>query len=210
MNDFHDVRFPVRLAFGARGGPRRQVAITSLSNGQEHRNSSQRFSRRVYDAGTALKSIADVYTLLNFFEARQGQLYAFKFRDPLDYKSSRIHAPITPLDQIIGYGDDVQTRFTLSKTYSDEAGDTFRWITKPISTSVLVAVDGLTTDSFDVDPLRGTIDFVVPPPMGAAITAGFEFDVPVRFDMAQLDISLDAFGAGEIQSIPLIEVLDHA
>ena len=147
---------------------------------------------------------------MNFFEARQGQLYAFKFRDPLDYKSSRIHAPITPLDQIIGYGDDVQTRFTLSKTYNDEAGDTFRWITKPISTSVLVAVDGLTTDSFDVDALRGTIDFVVPPPMGAAITAGFEFDVPVRFDMAQLDISLDAFGAGEIQSIPLIEVLDHA
>ena len=210
MNDFHDVRFPVRLAFGARGGPRRQVAITSLSNGQEHRNASQRFSRRVYDAGTALKSVKDVYTLLNFFEARQGPLHAFRFRDPLDHKSSAVDMSITSLDQVIGLGDDVRRQFQIFKTYGDVAGDTLRWITKPIANTVVAAIDGIDTPDFTVDAVAGIIEFAVPPPNDALIPAGFEFDIPVRFDSPQLDISLDAFGAGEIPSIPLIEVLDHA
>ena len=210
MSNFHDVRFPARLAFGARGGPRRQVAITTLSNGQEHRNAAQRFSRRVYDAGTALKSISDVYTLLNFFEARQGPLHAFRFRDPLDYKSSAIRSPITPLDQTIGLGDGERQSFQLVKTYSDAAGQTPRHITKPMSDTVIVAIDGSLISDFTLDHLSGHIEFITPPPMGAVITAGYEFDVPVRFDTPQLDISLDAFGAGEIPSIPLMEVLDHA
>ena len=210
MSDFHDVRFPVRLAFGARGGPRRQVAITTLSNGQEHRNAAQQFSRRVYDAGTALRSVTDVYALLNFFEARQGPLHAFRFKDPLDYKSSAINKPITSLDQLVGQGDGAQTSFQLSKTYSDASGGTARVITKPIESSIIVAVDGQADTDFTVDTQSGILTFETAPPAGASITAGFEFDVPVRFDTPQLDISLDAFGAGEIPSIPLIEVLDHA
>jgi len=182
MSDFHDVRFPVRLAFGARGGPRRQVAITTLSNGQEHRNAAQQFSRRVYDAGTALRSVTDVYALLNFFEARQGPLHAFRFKDPLDYKSSAINKPITSLDQLLGQGDGVQTSFQLSKSYSDASGGTTRVITKPIEGSIIVAVDGQADTDFTVDTQSGILTFETAPPAGASITAGFEFDVPVRFD----------------------------
>lgn len=210
MTDFHDVRFPARLAFGARGGPRRPVTITALSNGHEYRNAPQRFSRRIYDAGTALKSAADIYTLLNFFEARRGPLHGFRFRDPLDYKSSSIGNSVTPLDQIIGVGDGAQTQFQLIKTYQDAANTVQRTITKPVVNSVFVAVDGVQTAEVTVDALTGLIEFPVPPPDDVPITAGFEFDVPVRFDTPQLDISLDAFGAGEIPSIPLIEVPAHA
>lgn len=210
MSEFHDVRFPVRLAFGARGGPRRQVAITTLSNGQEYRNASQQFSRRVYDAGTALRSVTDVYALLNFFEARQGPLHAFRFKDPLDYKSGPINSPITSLDQGVGTGDGEQTSFQLSKVYSDASGASLRLITKPVAGTIIVAIDGQNVTDFTVDMQSGGLAFETAPPAGAVITAGFEFDVPVRFDTPQLDISLDAFGAGEIPSIPLIEVLGHA
>jgi len=207
---FHDIRFPVRLAFGARGGPRRQISITALSNGFEQRNAAQRFSRRVYDAGTALKSIDDIYLLLNFFEARQGPLYAFRFRDPMDFKSSAIGRPVTSLDQAIGTGDGQRLEFQLLKVYSDAAAQVSRVITKPVTGSVIMAVDGINRSDFTVDTLTGQVSFAEPPPVGAVITAGYEFDIPVRFDTAQLDVSLDSFGAGEIPSIPLMEVLDHA
>jgi len=208
--NFHDIRFPVRLAFGARGGPRRQVSIATLSNGTEQRNATQRLSRRVYDAGTALKSIDDIYSLLNFFEARQGPLYAFRFRDPMDFKSGAIGAPVTALDQAIGTGDGTQKQFQLFKTYRDNAGEVTRPITKPVDGSVVLGVNGVRTSGFSVDSATGQINVQTAPPQGAVITAGYEFDIAVRFDTPQLDISLDSFGAGEIPSIPLIEVLDYA
>lgn len=208
--EFHDIRFPVRLAFGARGGPRRQISITALSNGFEQRNAAQRFSRRVYDAGTALKSIDDIYVLLNFFEARQGPLYGFRFRDPMDFKSGALGNPVTALDQAVGTGTGQTQVFQLFKTYGDAAGEVTRPITKPVSGSVTAAIDGLITSDFSVDSLTGRISFAEAPPQGAIITAGYEFDIPVRFDTQQLDISLDSFGAGEIPSIPLMEILDYA
>ena len=210
MPHFHNVRFPARLAFGARGGPRRQVTITSLSNGQEVRNASHLFSRRIFEAGTSLKSVQDVYEILNFFEARQGPLYSFRFRDALDYKSSALALGCTALDQNIGIGDGENASFQLRKHYSDEAGSTVRHITKPITGSVLLAVDGEVVNNFVVDDQTGLVELPSPPANGSVVTAGFEFDVPVRFDTPQIDISLDAFGAGEVPSIPLIEVLDHA
>ena len=39
-----------------------------------------------------------------------------------------------------------------------------------------------------------------------AITAGFEFDVPVRFDTDALDVTLDLERLGSITSIPLLEI----
>ena len=44
------------------------------------------------------------------------------------------------------------------------------------------------------------------PPPGAAITAGFLFDVPVRFDTDYLEVDLSAFAAGAIPKIPLVEI----
>ena len=41
---------------------------------------------------------------------------------------------------------------------------------------------------------------------GDAVTAGFLFDVPVRFDADYLEVDLSAFAAGAIPKIPLVEV----
>jgi uncharacterized protein (TIGR02217 family) len=48
----------------------------------------------------------------------------------------------------------------------------------------------------------------VAPVADATVTAGFLFDVPVRFDIDRLDIELTSFDAASAPAIPLIEVLE--
>ena len=209
MTDFHDVAFPLPLAFGARGGPSRKTEIVRLASGHEHRNSPHVNSTRRYDAGVGVKSLEDIHVLIGFFEARGGQQYAFRFRDPVDYQSGVPGSTLSASNQQIGVGDGIKTEFLLTKSYSDSAGTYERTITKPVMGTVLVAVDGIAT-TVTVDPLTGVITFNTAPSSGAIISAGFQFDVPVRFDTDILDVSLEAFGVGQALNIPLIEVLDYA
>ncbi|MDB2438389.1 DUF2460 domain-containing protein [Hellea sp.] len=212
MPDFHNVRFPVSLAFGASGGPSRRTDITALASGMEHRNSPHAHSRRRYNAGAGVKTLGKLHDLIAFFEARFGQLHSFRFRDPLDFKSCKPDDVPAPTDQIIGTGDGTATTFKLIKSYVDAAGAYERPITKPVSGTVKCALNGveILASEFTVDELSGEVEFSVPPPQDSVISCGFEFDVPVRFDIDQLDVSLEAFGAGQVINIPLIEVLDHA
>lgn len=198
MTDFHDVRFPLHLAFGSRGGPVRPTEILQFANGTESRNARGQHSRRQYNAVAGLKSREEAIELLKFFESRNGPLYGFRFRDPLDYEG----------DEIIGTGDGVQIEFQLTKTYGSTPHAYIRRITKPVNGTVRVFVEGVET-AVSIDNSRGQIQFSAPPNLGSEITAIFEFDVPVRFASEQLDIVLDDFGAAQIQDIPLIEILSH-
>ena len=60
--------------------------------------------------------------------------------------------------------------------------------------------------SFDFATSEIVFDPGFAPAAAAAVTAGFEFDVPVRFDTEQLSISLAAFKAGRSRPFRLIEV----
>jgi uncharacterized protein (TIGR02217 family) len=207
---FHDVRFPLRLSLSTSGGPVRRTDIVNLSNGRESRNSRWRDARRSYDAGSGLRSVADLYEVLEFFEARSGELYGFRFRDPIDWSSSRPGIAVTPGDQRLGTGDGVTVTFPLVKTYGDAAGGSVRRIAKPAEGTVVVALDGVPVPAsdFDCDTATGTITFAaghVPAP-GSPITAGFEFDVPVRFATGRIEVNLSAFNAGRIPTIPLTEI----
>jgi uncharacterized protein (TIGR02217 family) len=212
MTKFHDIRFPLPLAFGASGGPSRRTDITQLASGGEHRNTPHAQSRRRYNAGAGVKIVDELHDLIEFFEARFGQLYSFRFRDPLDFKSCRPGEAVTATDQILGTGDGIQNRFKLVKSYSDDPGDYSRFITKPVLGTIKAAINGaeILPSEFHVNGLTGEIIFNSAPPSESVISAGFEFDVPVRFDTDQLDVSLEAFGAGQAVNIPLIEVLGHA
>ncbi len=200
MSSFHDVSFPLPLAFGASGGPVRQTEIITLANGHEQRNTSQANSRRRYDAGVGVKSLTDMQTLIAFFEARRGQLFSFRFHDPLDHKA----------DGEIGIGDGQTTVFQLCKTYADGAGSWQRIITKPKPGSVNIWLNGQVTTLLNIDNSTGLVTFDTAPASGVVITASFEFDVAVRFDTEQLTTSLESFGAGGAVHVPLIEVLTHA
>lgn len=208
MSGFHEVRFPLRVALGVSGGPVRRTEIVNLSNGREQRNSRWRNSRRSYDAGSGIKSVADLYEVLAFFEARGGQLHGFRFRDPVDWKSCGPLQVVAATDQVIGAGDGARTAFQLVKTYADAGGGFERLIAKPVAGSVVVAVDGVALAAgWAVDLATGVLTFAVAPSAGRVVTAGYEFDVAVRFDIDRIDVNLSGFDAGRIPTIPLTEIL---
>ena len=212
FSDFHDECFPTAISFGATGGPERRNEIVSMTSGKEKRNSRHSQSRHTYDAGTGVRSMVDLYDVLAFFEARRGSLHAFRFRDPFDMKSCRPEDAVAAADQVLGTGDGTRSRFPLVKTYGSGDDAYARDIRLPVSGSLRVAVAGVEKTSpthYSFDAATGDIVFAGGsiPGAGALVTAGYEFDVPVRFDTDRLSMSLTAFKAGQIPTIPLIEVL---
>lgn len=206
---FHDIRFPTSISFGSQGGPERLTEIVTLANGFEERNSPWEHSRRRYDAGIGLRSLDDVDQLLAFFEARRGQLHAFRWKDWSDYKSCGASQTISEIDQHIGVGDGHATQFALSKTYRSGDAQYQRPIKKPVAGTVLVAIAGdrkIEGQEYVVDSATGVISFVTAPDIGAAITAGFEFDVPARFDSDRIQTSVASFRAGDVPNVPIVEV----
>lgn len=204
---FHEDLFPVDIALNSEGGPMRKTDIVALASGHEERNSPWAGSRRTFNAGYGVKSLADMEAVVAFFEARRGQLYGFRFRDPFDHKSCALGETPSADDQVIGAGDGVETVFSLTKTYESGGATYVRRIAKPVVGTVLVSVDGAAVSSVAIDETSGTLTFDAPPPQGAVIAAGYVFDTPVRFDTDSLRINLAAYKAGDIPSIPLIEVL---
>lgn len=212
---FLDRVFPRDIAAHVTGGPERRVDIVSLASGAEERNARWKNSRRSFDAGFAIRCVDDLAQVVAMFEEAGGPLHSFRFRDWTDFSSAATSTQNpTPGDQILGQGDGITTTFQLAKIYGALVPYT-RTITKPIPGSVVLALDGVPQGSgWGVDNLTGLISFTAAPASGVEITAGFLFDVPVRFNAQQLALDLaffsedDGHGSGNIPSIPLIEVLE--
>ena len=204
---FDEVRFPDNISRGARGGPERRTRIVELASGREERNSPWAGSRRRYDASYGVRRADDLASVIAFYEARMARLRGFRWKDWADYKSCLPSAAVGSTDQLIGQGDGTATAFQLSKTYSSGLQSYVRTINKPVAGTVLIAVGGVVQSSgWSVDTTTGVITFAVAPANGASITAGFEFDVPVRFDSDLMDVTLDIERLGSITSIPLVEI----
>jgi uncharacterized protein (TIGR02217 family) len=208
---FHDVRFPTEISRGAGGGPERRTDVVVLGSGYEERNSRWANSRRSYNAGYGVKSLDDLHAVIAFFEERRGRLHGFRWRDHADWKSCPPQATPTMLDQTIGTGDGTTSSFQLRKTYGSVHAPWARDITKPVAGSVLIAVAGVARmpgTHFTLDASTGLVQFLpgAVPAAGEIVTAGFEFDVPVRFDTDKLEVSLSGFQHGAVPSIPLTEI----
>lgn len=206
---FHEVRFPANLSFGSIGGPERRTDVVTLANGFEERNTPWAHSRRRYDAGVGLRSLDDVEALIAFFEARRGQMFGFRWKDWSDFKSCLPSANPSFGDQVIAIGDGVRDAFVLSKTYRSGDQTYERPITKPVRGTVLVGIEGDPQQEgqhWELDETTGTISFAHPPNEGMEITAGFEFDVPVRFDTDRIQTSVASFRAGDVPNVPVVEV----
>ncbi len=206
---FHEVRFPTDLSLGSVGGPERRTDIVTLTSGFEERNTPWAHSRRRFDAGLGLRSLDDVAELIAFFEARQGQLHGFRWKDWADFKSCMPSQTPSAGDQLIGTGDGNATSFQLAKTYSSGSAAYVRPVTKPVSGSVQIEVDGVTFSEgagFSVNHATGAVTLDAAPSVGEVVRAGFEFDVPVRFDTDRILVSADSFNAGQIPDVPVVEV----
>lgn len=206
---FHEVRFPANLSFGSVGGPERRTEIVALANGFEERNTPWADSRRRYDAGVSMRSLDDLGALIAFFEARQGQLHGFRWKDWADYKSCAASLEPGFEDQVIGIGDGVRLDYQLTKTYASGGYTQVRRITKPVLGTVRIGLHGdLMAEGvhYSVDLTTGIVSFATPPAVDERVTAGFEFDVPVRFDADAIQVSVASFQAGAAPSVPVVEV----
>lgn len=204
---FHEVRFPDNISRGARGGPERRTQIVELASGAEERNASWANSRRRYDVAYGIRRADDLAAVVAFFEARNGRLHGFRFKDWADFKSCLPSQTPSPTNQPIGTGNGAATLFQLTKRYTSGAQSWTRVITKPVAGTVTIALNGTPHASgWSVSTTTGLITFATAPAPGIAITAGYEFDVPVRFDTDVLDVTLDLERLGSITSIPLVEI----
>ena len=212
LNSFHDVRFPTDIALGAAGGPERRTEVVTLGSGKEQRNARWANSRRRYNAGYGIKTLDDLSGVIAFFEERRGRLFGFRFKDPMDHKSCSPGGTIHATDQLIGTGNGSQARFQLIKNYGSGEGKWQRRIVKPVLETVLVAIEGIQQIEgvdFTLDEATGEVIFAQgrEPAEDVAIYAGFEFDVPVRFDLDEITVNMTNFIAGDIATIPLVEIL---
>ncbi|OYU37571.1 MAG: glycoside hydrolase family 24 [Pseudorhodobacter sp. PARRP1] len=204
---FHEVRFPDNISRGARGGPERRTQVVELASGDEERNASWLNSRRRYDVAYGIRRADDLAAVVAFFEARNGRLFGFRFKDWADYKSSLPSQAITPTDQQIGTGTGSLKTFQLAKRYTSGAQTWVRNVAKPVTGTVRVALGTVEQMSgWTLDATTGVVTFITAPGSGVIIRAGFEFDVPVRFDSDSLDVTLDVERLGSITSIPLVEI----
>lgn len=139
---FHEIRFSDNISRGARGGPERRTQIVTLASGNEERNASWSNSRRRYDVSYGIRRADDLAAVVAFFEARNGRLHGFRFKDWSDHRSGAPSQLVTPTDQPIGMGDGTTTFFQLVKRYTSGPQSWTRAITNPVAGSVRIAVDG--------------------------------------------------------------------
>lgn len=197
---FDAVDFPLALGREAAVSPGFSTAVVTTATGREQRNADWADARMRFDAGPGVRSQADVEELIGFFRARQGAARGFRFRDPFDFSSNGMSGEPGALDQVLGVGDGLASDFPLVKHY----GAQVRRVTRPVAGSVSVAVDGAVATGWSL--VGGVVSFDVPPGVGAEVTAGFLFDVPVRFAEDRLEVNRATFLAGEVATVPLVEV----
>ena len=184
----------------------RSTDIVELISGFEERNATVFNSRRMYDASMGLRNVDDLHDVIEFWEARFGQLYGFRWKDWTDYKSCKTAATVTALDQVLGVGNGATTQFQLTKNYVSGVSGYARAVRKPVIGTVKVAVNGIVSNAWTLDATTGIVTFAAPPALSQTLTAGFEFDVPARFDADRLTVSIDAFNHGSVPTISIKEI----
>lgn len=196
---FHDVRLEENVERGAQGGPRFKTTIIGVGSGNEQRNQEWSVSRAEWDLSYGITSNTDFEQVRDFFYARRGRAFAFRFKDWTDYAAT---------EQELGLGDDMNTDFQLIKTYGDSAATYTRKITRPVSGTVVIRIDGTPqTEGVDYDiGSLGLIEFDTAPGPGEVVDADFEFDTPVRFDVDFLELEVALYNAGSYPSITIREI----
>ena len=195
---FVETRFPADISYGSSGGPSYSTDVVTTFSGHEQRNVNWSHARARYNVAHGVKTQAQLDALIAFFRARKGRAHGFRFKDWTDHAAQ---------NQLLGIGDDETTEFQLVKRYVSEGNEEIRLISKPVTGTVQVYVDSmLQVSGMTVDHASGIVQFDAPPDEGAEISADFEFDVPVRFDMDGLSARLDDYGVYSWADIPLVEL----
>lgn len=233
MPDFHEIRFPLEISWGAVGGPSFFTTIGATQSGVEKRNQNWSIERRRWDVTHALKTQQDVDELLTFFLARKGRAFGFRFRDWNDYCTDMTHlvgtgfgsaepnpdtlpavGVLTPikayrLGTTTNVGDSTTRDFQLVKEYLDSINPYARVIKKPVSsvaTPLRMFKNGVATTAFTIDLTTGIVTFNVAPTGAESVTWEGYFDVPVRFESDDMQLQMQETNVNEWGPITVIEL----
>lgn len=283
-------RFPTKIMEQALVSLRWSTDVIVYGNGTEYRNSNWSYPLKRFDLPN-VDTRENITVVNDWFMNTRGRFDGFRVKDLTDYKSTAdMDSSVAATDQSIGTGDSSTVAFPLIKTYSVGSNSRTRRIYKPVASSVVVSVGGVTlSQQWTVSTTNGTVTFnanktgtitnitqaanavvtssghtltandtvyissvggmtqingsrytvlsatgatftldvtttgftayttggsynTIPqsfntsPETGEAVTAGFEFDVPVRFDTDQLDTRLLSPNAFSIDNVPLVEL----
>jgi uncharacterized protein (TIGR02217 family) len=201
-------RFPDDISYGSVGGPGYNTSIVVIKSGVESRNVNWVYARHSYDVAYGVKTIDQLEDLIDYFHATAGMAYGFRYKDFADFQSTHTGNTVSDTDQTIGTGDDVETDFQLIKTYTKGAYSRVRNITKPVTGTVVISLDDVGQGAgWSVDTTTGIVTFSAAPAAGVVVKAGYQFDVPVRFDTDELNVNYEAYQQGAA-NVPLIEIRD--
>jgi uncharacterized protein (TIGR02217 family) len=201
MSFIETPRFPDNIGFSAIGGPGFSTNVVTLISGYESRNVNWASTRYSYDLAIPPRTQAEVDVINAFFRNAQGRANGFRFKDWSDYSAQAAST--------VSLGLSPNTQFQLQKAYVSGSSTSLRKITKPVSGTVQVYVNGvLQTTGYTVNHATGVITFTAAP--ADVVTWTGQFDVPVRFDVDTLRwrvLDRDANGLlYQIDSLTLIEV----
>lgn len=213
---FLEQRFPPEISYGSSGGPAFNTSVFVASSGFEQRNINWEYARCKYDVSHGIKTHEQMAEVLDFFYVVKGKATGFRYKDWADYQLD--------MEQI-GVGDGVTTAYQITKTYTVGAESyvrTLRKIVQPFTPpapptpgyndpAVVFEVyvnDVLQTITthYTIDYNTGIITFTSPPANTHTIKVNGEFDVPVRFDTDEMQITLESFDLETWDSIPLVEI----
>lgn len=204
MSTFHEVQFSPQISYGAVGGPGFKTTILPLSSGYEQRNVDWSAARGTWDVSHGLKTQEQLDVLLAFFYARRGRAYGFRFKDWSDYM---IPAPGDP-PQALGVTDGTTGTYQLVKVYGDSAASYRRTILKPVASTTVLLVDGVPSSNFSLDTTTGilTLGDATRARVGATLAYSGQFDVPVRFDVDDMKVSIEDYEIFNWGQIAIVEL----
>lgn len=195
---FVNVRFPVGVAYGGSGGPRVQMDTMETDSGTPLQAASCTGIPNVYTVSLDLTKSVQVDEIMALFRI-VGVGNSLRFKDWMDFKATLSR---------IGTGDGNTRAFQLKKVYTYGGISISRNISKPVQGTVRIFVSGEeATAGFSIDHDTGYVTFAVAPAAGAAITATFEFDVEVMFQIDSLPVTLVQYNQYTFNSINLVEVV---
>ena len=200
---FLDALFPPRISLNSSGGPEWRTTVVRLDSGHEQRNQHWSAGLGRWDAGSHIRTSAELDEVLAFFNVAGGMAHTFRLKDPHDYKAT---------SETLGIGDGADATFQLIKTYTFAATTQTRTITLPVSGTVAaITVAGtpkVEGTHYNINYTTGVVTFTGGniPTGGQAVVAPYcEFHKKVRVETDSLSLSYADLQQGSL-SLPLVEV----
>jgi uncharacterized protein (TIGR02217 family) len=195
-----NVRLPIDVERGARGGPQFNTTVNITDGGVVNTNQNWTYPLYVGTIGYGLQARDNFEQVVDFFWARRGRLRGFLFRDWSDYEMEL---------ELLGTGDGVNRDFQCVKIYADDVLPFTRPITRPIESTMTVYVNDVAVPGSHWSLLTGGIvrfTLANTPVAAATVKVSGEFNIPCRFMSDTLEVEMEVWNAGGIPSIPIMEV----